>query len=110
MVMEGHPAVRKQRASLRLTDVVQQRGQPDHEIAVQAVPVLQPDGLIQHSERVLVDVLVPEVLIRFQAEFRDLREDHVRHTRVHEQRDPPPWAARLGRQHDLGEFILDPFG
>jgi len=50
MVVEGHPAVRQQRTGLRLADVVQQRGEPDHQIAVQAVPVLQPDGLLQHGE------------------------------------------------------------
>jgi hypothetical protein len=33
----------------------------------------------------LVDVLVPEVLIELQAEFRDLREDHVRDPRIHEE-------------------------
>jgi len=59
---------------------------------------------------VLVHVLVPEVLIHLQAEFRHLRENHVGHARVHEQRYPPPRAAGFGRQHDLDQFIFYSFG
>ena len=63
VMVEGDPAVRQLGAGLRFADVVQERGQSQHQVAGQSVPLFQLDGLAQHGERVLVDVLVPEVLV-----------------------------------------------
>ena len=53
---------------LRLADVVQQRGQPDDQVALEPVLRLELDGLPQYGEAVLVDVLVPVVLVGLHPE------------------------------------------
>jgi len=108
VVMEGNAAVRQQRPRFRLADVVQQRGQPQHQIGLQAVPVLQPDGLAEHGQRMLVDVLVPVVLVRLQPEPRHLGEDLLGHAGIDEHRDAVRRAAGPLRQQQLGQLSGDP--
>jgi len=108
-MVERHPAVRQQAAGLRLADVVQQRGQPEPQVGFQPVSGLQGDGLLQHGQRVLVDVLVPEMLIHFEPEPGNLGQHLIGHPGVHQQRDPAHRAvARC--EHELGELVPDPFG
>ena len=109
MVVERHPAVRQQAAGLRLADVVQQRGQPEPQIGLQPVPGFQGDGLVQHGQRVLVDVLVPEMLVDLEPEPGNLGQHLIGHPGVHQQFDPAHRAvARC--EHELGELVRDPFG
>ena len=67
-----HPAAVLEPAGRRLADVVQQRGQAQHQVGPghrlrRAVRrPLQRDRLLEHGERVLVDVLVPVVLVDLQ--------------------------------------------
>jgi hypothetical protein len=105
VVVEGDPAVGQLGPRLRLADVMQQGGQPQHQVAVQPVPVLQPDGLPQHGERVLIDVLVPEVLIGLEPQLRHLGQHPAGHAGLHQQVDA---AGRVGGQHQLGQLIGDP--
>ena len=66
VMMESHPAIRQQPPGPGLADVMQQCGQPHHQVPGQPVLGLQGDGLRKHGQRMLVDVLVPEVLIDLQ--------------------------------------------
>ncbi len=108
MVVEGHPAVRELGAGLRLADIVQQRCQPDHQVGLQAVTLLQFDRLLQHGQRVLVHVLVPHVLIGFQPQPGHLGQDHIRHPGVHHQLDPADRVPGVRREQQLLQLIADP--
>ena len=107
VVMEGHPAVRQPGTGPGLADVVQQRGQSQHQVTGEPVPSLQPDGLAQHGEAVLVDVFVTEMLVCFEPQPGHLRQHVLGHAGFDEQVDAP---RRVGRQHQLGQLIGDPFG
>ena len=74
MVVEGHlgPLEPPGRG---LADVMQQRRQPAHDVRLVAAGLLQVDGLLQHRQRVRVDVLVTHVLVAFQAQRGQLREE-----------------------------------
>ena len=87
---------------------MQQRGQPEHEVGFQPVPGLQGDGPLQHGQRVLVDVLVPEMLVGLKPEPGNLREHLIGYPGVHQQRDPAHRAAARCQQ-ELDELIPDPF-
>ena len=91
VVVEGDPAVRLEAPGLRLADVVQQRGQPQHQVGAVG---LQVDGLLQHGQGVLVDVLVPEVLVALQPQRRQLGQHPVGQPGVDQQ---PQALARAGR-------------
>jgi len=109
VMVERHPPVRQQAAGLRLADVVQQRGQPEPQVGFQPVSGLQGDGLLQHGQRVLVDVLVPEMLIGLEPEPGNLGQYLIGHPGVHQQGDSSHRAAARC-EHELGEFVPDPFG
>ena len=79
MVVEGHPAIGQHAARLGLADVVQQRREPDHQVVFQAIRRLQRGRPGQHGQGVLVDVLVPDMLVRLQPQPGDLRQDLLRH-------------------------------
>ena len=104
VVVEGHPPAWQLAAGLGLADVMQQRGQPEPQVALQAVPALQGDGLVEHGQRVLVDILVPEMLVLLEAQRRHLREHLVGHPGVDQKRDALGWPAVQGRLHELGQL------
>ena len=109
VVVERDPPVRQQAARLRLADVMQQRGQPEHQVRFQPVLRLQVDGLLQHGERVLVHVLVPHVLVGFQPQPGHLGQHHISDAGVHQQFDAANRASP-GRQHQLAQLVADPLG
>ena len=78
VVVEAHPAAVLEAPGARLADVVQQGGQAQHQVrcAGGLVGGLQVDGLLQHDQGVLVDVLVPVVLVDLQPQGRQLGQ-HV---------------------------------
>ena len=103
--VERDPPVGQQGPGPRLADVVQQRGQPDGQVTVEPVPRLQLDGLPQHGEAVLVDVLVPVVLVGLHPELRHLGQHLVGDLGLDQHVD----AERGVRgQHQLGQFAGDP--
>ena len=104
VVVEGDPPVGLEAAGPRLADVVQQRGEPQHQVG----PVgLQVDGLLQHGQRVLVDVLVPVVLVALQPQRRQLGQHPVGQTGVDQQ---PQSLARVVGQQQLVQLVADPLG
>lgn len=104
VVVERHPAVRLEPAGARLADVVQQCGQPQRQVR----PVrLQRDRLLQHGQRVLVDVLVPVVLVLLQAQRRQLGHHEVGQPGVHQQ---PQALDRVLGEQQLVQLGLDPLG
>ena len=109
VVMEGHPAIGQQAPGLRLAYIVQQRGQPDHQIGLEPVFGLQGDGLRKHGQRMLVDVLVPVVLVDLEPQSGDLGQHLAGHPGVHQQGYAPRRAVGARRQHELDELVLDPF-
>jgi len=107
VVVERDASVGQQRPRPRLADVMQQRGQPDGQVAVQAVPRLQLDGLPQHGEAVLIDVLVPVVLVGFHPQLGHLGQDLAGDVGLDQHVD----AERgVGRQHQLGQLAGNPLG
>ena len=75
-------AVVEEPAGPRLADVVHQRGEPGDEVrAAAGQPVLEVDRLLEHGERVLVDVLVPVVLVALERERRQLGQHAARRAR-----------------------------
>ena len=89
-----------------LADVVQQRGQAQHQVRALAGPTgaglaLQVDGLVQHGEGVLVHVLVPVVLIELQLHRRQLRQHVDGQSQVHHQLQAPPGVLTADQAHQL---------
>jgi hypothetical protein len=75
VVVEGDPAAGLVASGGRLADVVQQRGQPQHQVRrwCLLIGLLQCDRLIQHGEGVRVDVLVLVVLVDLHLQGGQLR-------------------------------------
>ena len=113
VVMEADAAVVLEAPGRRFADVVQQRGQTQHEVGTGhqrsrgAGRTLQCDGLLEHDQRVLVDVLVPVVLVDLELERRQLRKDLRGQAGLHEQREPLPGR---GAHDQLDELVADPLG
>ncbi len=107
VVVERDPPVGQPGPGLRLADVVQQRRQPQHQVAVQPVPRLQRDRLLEHGERVLVHVLVPEMLVSLEPEPGHFGQHLLRHAGVDQQDDAPD---RVRGEHELGQLVPDPLG
>ena len=55
----------------------------------------------------LVHVLVPEMLIRLQAQGRNLGQDLLRDPGLDQERDPGRRTARQRREQELGQLALD---
>jgi len=109
VVVERHPPARQPAARLGLPDVVQQRSQPQPEVLLQVISLLQGDGPVEHGQRVLVDVLVPVVLVLLEAQLRHLGEHLVGYAGVDQERDALRRPALQGRQHELGQLGRYPF-
>ena len=105
--VELHPPVGQQRPGLRLADVVQQRGQPHGQVAVQRVARLQLDGLGQHGEAVLVDVLVAVMLVRLHPQPGHLRQHLVGGAGLNQEVDAP---RGVRGEHELGQLAGHAFG
>jgi hypothetical protein len=108
VVVEGHRAVALEAAGARLADVVHEGSESRGEVrAVAGQPVLEVDGLLEHGEGVLVDVLVPVVLVALQRQRRELGQ-HVRgQPGLHEQGQP---GTRTGGADELHQLVADPLG
>jgi hypothetical protein len=89
---------------------VQQRGQPQPQVPFQPVPGLQRDGLVEHCQRVPVDVLVPVVLVDLQPERGHLGQEMVGHAGLDQQVDALRRAIRPAGQQQLGQLDGDPLG
>ena len=88
VVAEADRAARFEAPRRRLADVVHQRREPQHEVRAGhgAVRVgLQGRGLLQDLQGVLVDVLVPVVLVRFQPQRGHLGQHELGQPGVHQQ-------------------------
>ncbi len=70
-------------------------------------PGLQIDRLLEHRQRVLVDVLVAVVLVTLEGERRQLGQDVRRQAGLHQKRQPEP---RERRAHQLDQLVADPLG
>ena len=109
VVVEGDPAARLVPAGGRLADVVQQRGQPQHQVRGLGVRIglLQRDRLVQHGQRVAVDVLVLVVLVDLHPQRRQLGQHDVGQPGGDEQLQRRPGRVL---QQRLGELALHPLG
>ena len=109
MVVEGDPPARLVPPGGRLADVVQQRGQPQHEVGRPGVRIglLQRDRLVEHGQRVGVDVLVLVVLVDLHPQRRQLRQDDVGQAGGDEQLQRRPRGVL---QQRLGQLHLHPLG
>ena len=107
--MEAHDAAWLEPARTRLADVVQQRrdAQRHVDVRVGTTLALQVDGLLQHRQRMLVDVLVMMMLVDLEPHRRELRQEFVSEARVDHCPDATHGVRRLHRAHEFG---LDPFG
>ncbi len=107
VVVEAHPAARLEPPGGRLADVVQQRRQPQHQVrlARRIGGALQVDRLVQHGQRVPVDVLVLVVLVDLQLHGRHLGQHVVGQPGLHQQLDA---AARELAAQQLGQLDLHP--
>ena len=74
---------------------------------VEPVPRLQLDGLPQHGQAVLVDVLVPVMLVSLHPEPGHLGQHLVRHPGLDQHVDA---ERRVGGKHQLGQLPGDPLG
>jgi hypothetical protein len=70
-------------------------------------PGLQVDRLLQHGQRVLVDVLVPVVLVALQRQRRQLGEHALGEPGVDEQAQAEAWVRRADQ---LDQLVADPLG
>ena len=70
VVVEAHPAARLVALGGGLADVVQQRRPAQDQVRV---PVFEVDRLLQHRQRMPIDVLVLVVLVDLKFHRRDLR-------------------------------------
>ena len=95
VMMEGHLRTLEPTGG-RLTDVVQQGSQTIDDIGLVAAGLLQVDGLLQHGQRVRVDVLVTHVLVAFQAQCRQLGQEMLGHPGAHQEIQA--LAGRVGEQ------------
>ena len=100
VVVEGDAAAVLEATGRRLADVVEQRGEAQHEVGAGhglSRPVgraLEVDRLLEDDERVLVDVLVPVVLVDLEAQRRQLGQEDVGQPGVDEQGEPEPRRGR----------------
>ena len=110
VVVEAHPATGLEATRRRLADVVEQRGQPQHQVGPRHRAVragLQRDGLVEDDEGVLVDVLVPAVLVDGALQLVDLGQHDGRHPGVDHELDP---TARALAEDEPLELGADPLG
>ena len=87
VMVKAHPAGGLVPAGGRLADVVQQRRQPQHQVRL---AVLQRDRLLEHRQRMGVDVLVLVVLIDLQAHRGHLGQHVLGQPGVHHQLNAGP--------------------
>ena len=123
VVVEGHGPARGEVPRRGLADVVHEGGEADDEVGFGQVlriggvesrlPLaggvggFKVDGLAQHGEAVLVDVLVPVVFVCLEPQAGDLGQHMVGDARAHEQVDAGG-GVEAGDEFD--EFDLDAFG
>src|SRR5450759_5706253 len=108
--MEAHTTVLLEATRRGLADVVQQGSETEHEVwsghgrGGCATRSLQGDGLLEHDQRVLKDVLVPMMLVDLELERRELRQHVLGKARLDEQHE----ALARGRAHDqLDELVAN---
>ena len=113
VVVEAHASGRLEPAGRRLADVVEQGGEPQHEVGSGhrlERPVgraLEVDGLLEHDERVVVDVLVAVVLVHLELQGGELGQHVCREAAGGEQLEPGPGR---GREQQLDQLVAHPLG
>ena len=110
VVVEAHAAVLLEPSRRGFADVVQQRRESQHQIRARhraGRPGLQVDRLLEHRERVLVDVLVPVVLVDLEPQRGQLGEHVVGETGVDEDLESAPRSAR---DHQLDQLVAYALG
>ena len=105
VVVEGHGAVVEEAAGAGLADVVHEGGEAHDEVGGAPEPVLQLHRLLEHGERVLVDVLVAVVLVGRQAQRRQLGQHLVGEAGVDEQ---PQAGHGVAPAHQLHQLLAHP--
>ncbi len=108
VVVERHAAARLEAPRGRLADVVQQRGEPQHQVGAGHVVVLEVDRLLEHRQGVLVDVLVPVVLVALEPQGGQLGQDDVGQPGVDEQRQADGAGGR--RSTSFVQLVAHPLG
>lgn len=104
MVVKAHAAVFFVASGGGLADVVQQRRPAQHQVGA---VVFEFDGLAQHGQRVLVDVLVLVVFVDGHLHGPDFGQHDLTHPGLHQQVDP---GDRVGAQQQLVQLGGHPFG
>ncbi len=123
VVVEGHGTAREEVPRRGLPHIVHEGGEADDEVGFgqvlwvggldsglpspRGIGGLKVDGLPEHGETVLVDVLVPVVLVGLEPRPRHLGQDMVGDPGAHEQVDP---GGGIDAGDELDEFDLDAFG
>jgi len=108
VVVEAHAATLLVPLGAGLADVVQQRGEAQHEVRPGHDAVgarLERDRVVEHRERVLVDVLVAVVLVDLEAEGRQLGQHVLGEPGLHQDLQPEP---RLAREQQLAQLVAHP--
>ena len=106
VVMEGHASVALEATSLGLANVVQERGEPQHEVGPRGrlMRGLQVDRLLHHDERVFVDILVAVMLIDLKLQAGEFRQDVRRKAGLDEHRETQAWACS---EEKLAQFVAN---
>ncbi len=101
--MEGHGTARLEPARRGLADVVEERGEAQHDIrrGPRMADVLEGDRLAQHRQRMLVDVLVMVVLVDLESERGHLRQKLGHEARLDEQAHTGHGVGRLQQPDEL---------
>ena len=107
VVVEGDDPAGLELAGARLADVVHQCGEAGDEVRSAVQPRLEVDRLLEHGQRVLVDVLVPVVLVALESESRQLGQDVRRQAGLHQEREPETGERRA---HQLDQLVAHPLG
>ena len=123
VMVEGHGPAVDEVARRGFADIVHERGEPDDEVGFgqvlrvvgahvraslpRRVLCFEVDGLPEHGEAVLVDVLVPVVLVGLEPQAGDLGEHMVGEPGAHEEIDA---GGRVRAGDELDEFDLDALG
>ena len=104
MVVKADSAVGLVLAGGGLADVMQQRRPTQNQIGPF---IFQGDCLVQHRQRMLVDVFVLMVLVDRHPHSADLGQHHFAHPGLHHQVDP---GDRVVAQQQLVQFGRHPLG
>ena len=87
MMVETHLAAGLETSSGRLADVMEQSCQTPDQVGIMAPSLLQLDRLVDDRERMLVDVLVTMMFVRFQTQRGQFGQDNAGDSCVNQQHE-----------------------